>query len=85
MMKTVNIRPFILWRKKDVTGMSGTGMVAEGVEFTDGSCVMTWRTHLSSVSIYPNMKELISIHGHGGHAVIKWFPAVTLGRADAAV
>jgi hypothetical protein len=37
---------FMLRRTEDVSGLSGTGMVAEGVEFTDGRVAMRCRTEL---------------------------------------
>ena len=51
-------------RYKDVSGVSGTGMVAEGVQFTDGSCVLRWYGEKSSTNIYANINELEDIHDH---------------------
>lgn len=61
-------RLFVLVRDIDETGVSGVGVVAEGVEFSDGSCAMSWLTEASSIGVYPNIKELNRIHGHGGKA-----------------
>lgn len=60
------MRTFHLQRDEDATGVSGTGKVAEGAEFTDGRCVLCWLGPVSSVAVYPNMKQLEAIHGHGG-------------------
>lgn len=60
------MRRFHLERDDDVSGVSGTGVVAEGVEFTDGTAAMRWRTGLSSTAIYNSTSELEAIHGHGG-------------------
>lgn len=38
------MRTFELHRVEDETGISGTGIVAEGVIFGDGTCAMRWRT-----------------------------------------
>ena len=57
---------FYLQRKVDVSGTSGTGRVAEGVEFSDGSCVLRWLTHFKSTAIYSSIAELDAIHGHSG-------------------
>ncbi len=61
------MRLFVLQRDEDQSGVSGTGTVAEGVEFTDGTCVMRWRAvpH-QSTAVYANMADLVFIHGHGG-------------------
>lgn len=60
------MRSFCLIRAVDTTGVSGVGMVAEGVEFSNGWCAMTWLTKHSSVAFYPSLDALIAIHGHGG-------------------
>lgn len=67
-------RRFVLRRDDDETGISGTGVVAEGVEFSTGWCAMSWMTAAHSVAVYPNIKELERIHGHNGRAVIVWLP-----------
>jgi hypothetical protein len=62
------MRPFHLVRDEDETGVSGIGVVAEGVEFADGQCAMSWLTQFHSMGIYPSVEELIAIHGHGGRS-----------------
>lgn len=57
---------FFLYRQEDVTGVSGTGVVAEGVIFTDGTCAMRWLSEFTSTAIYPDIETLERIHGHGG-------------------
>jgi len=59
-------RKFMLVRDSDESGVSGLGGVAEGVEFSNGTCAMSWLTEAHSVGVYPNIKELERIHGHGG-------------------
>lgn len=66
------MRRFQLHRSEDITGVSGTGIVAEGVQFTSGQVVMTWLTDLSSTVIYPSIISTIAIHGHGGATRIVW-------------
>lgn len=58
---------FILERDVDVSGVSGTGRVAEGVVFTDGTAVVRWITgeHHSTV-VWESVDALLAIHGHGG-------------------
>lgn len=61
-------RKFKLVRDDDETGISGTGVVAEGIEFSNGMCAMCWLTAMHSVAVYPNVRQLEAIHGHNGRA-----------------
>ena len=60
------MQPFWMVRNEDVSGTSGTGLVAEGVLFSNGWCAMTWLTKYKSVSYYQSIAELEAIHGHNG-------------------
>jgi hypothetical protein len=66
------MKRFVLNRKEDKGGVSGTGIVAEGIVFSNGKCVISWRTKYTSVAIYDDLKTLEAIHGHGGATQIKW-------------
>ncbi|SRR5258708_36136173 len=66
-----SMKIFHLVRTEDVSGVSGTGVVAEGVEFENGKCVICWRGTHSSVAVYENTEEILSIHGHEGRTVLK--------------
>ena len=66
------MRRFVVVRREDETGISGTGIVAEGVVFWDGTCVIKWTTDTSSLGIYKSHVEMIHLHGHGGKTFIKW-------------
>jgi hypothetical protein len=66
------MRTFKLLREEDVSGTSGTGVVAEGVEFTSGWVALTWLTPLSSMAFYHSARILESIHGHDGRTKIVW-------------
>ena len=63
-------------RSEDVSKVSGTGIVAQGVEFDNKLCALTWMVDgitdksFSSVAIYPNIETLDKIHGHEGRAKI---------------
>lgn len=57
---------FLLQRNEDVSGVSGVGFVAEGVQFTDGTCVLKWLTAHSTVEILNSMDDVLLIHGHEG-------------------
>ncbi len=61
------MRRFKLYRKVDISGVSGTGYVAEGCQFHDGRCLLSWLddTH-SSLNIYKSIDDIIFVHGHQG-------------------
>jgi hypothetical protein len=66
-------RRFRMNRSTDVTGTSGTGTVAEGVEFTDGTVVIRWRPiPATSTCVYGSIYDLLKIHGHDGATVVDW-------------
>jgi hypothetical protein len=67
-----NSRSFILRRIEDESDVSGTGDVAEGVEFSNGKCVLCWITQYRSVAVYDSIRELESIHGHDGKTIVVW-------------
>lgn len=79
---------FELHRDHDVSGVSGTGVVATGVEFADpadvifpdgellqlpaGWCRITWLTVPSSTTLFPSVDDVLAIHGHGGRTRLVW-------------
>lgn len=69
-------RPFKLIRHTDVTGVSGTGFVAEGCEFSDGVVALRWinSPHASTV-IWKSIDDAIAIHGHDGATEVVWIKA----------
>ncbi len=60
------LRRFVLVRSVDVSGISGTGIVAEGVQLSAGRIVLVWLHEHSSIGIYDNLFDLLFIHGHNG-------------------
>lgn len=65
-------RRFELIRMEDPTGISGIGMVAEGVEFVDGLVVLRRNTAHVSTALYASMREMIAVHGHNGLTTVRW-------------
>lgn len=67
------MRTFELVRDVDVSGISGTGTVAEGVEFSDGRVAVRWIVgeHQSTVT-WDGIDAVEAIHGHGGATRIVW-------------
>jgi hypothetical protein len=67
------VKVFILQRDKDISGISGIGVVAEGVEFDDGKVALRWIVgeHKSSV-VWDSMADVEAVHGHEGATAIIW-------------
>lgn len=74
---------FTLVRDEDVTGLSGTGAVGDGVVFPDGTTAMRWRelptdhpNYIRGVRattvVYPNVDAVYALHGHSGATRIVW-------------
>jgi hypothetical protein len=63
---------FELHRDVDPSGISGTGMVAWGVEFPNGKCALAWATEVQSVAVYDSIGDVQKIHGHSGLTRILW-------------
>ena len=69
------MRTFDLVRDADISGVSGTGRVAQGVEFDDGVVALRWivppgnagHGYPTSVVFHDNgMRSVEQIHGHSG-------------------
>jgi hypothetical protein len=61
---------FHFYRSDDHSGVSGTGPVAEGVQFSNGWCALRWTSQQSSICFYQSLEDMRSIHGHGGRTEI---------------
>ena len=72
------IKHFVLNRVEDKTGISGEGVIAEGVQFTDGQCVLRWLTEYSSIAIYDDIETLEAIHGHDGSKEVIFMAFVSI-------
>ena len=65
-------RRFYLDRQVDVTGASGTGRVADGVLWPDGTASVRWRGEHQSIVHWDHFASAERIHGHGGATRIVW-------------
>jgi hypothetical protein len=76
-------RRFLLNRVQDVTGLSGTGIVAEGIEFSDGTAVVRWlergvsqvnrdRGVAPTTVVHPSIRSIEALHGHAGATRLEW-------------
>lgn len=65
-------RRFHLQRDLDVTGASGTGRVADGIQWPDGTVSIRWRGERPSVVFWASIQDAEQVHGHGGASRIVW-------------
>ncbi|WP_234320099.1 hypothetical protein [Streptomyces sp. SBT349] len=65
-------RRFHLQRTVDITGASGVGTVADGVQWADGRVTIRWRSAHPSTVQWDRLEDALAVHGHGGHTTIVW-------------
>jgi hypothetical protein len=58
------MRRFVMHRVHDVSGVSGTGLVLEGVLFSTGVVVVHWLTPppRGSISVFDSLDQFLAIH-----------------------
>jgi hypothetical protein len=66
------MRRFRLDRHEDVTGVSGTGCVALGCEFNDGTTVIRWLGKTRTTTIHDSLESVRAVHCHQGRTTIRW-------------
>jgi hypothetical protein len=77
------VRTFKLLRLEDETGSSGTGHVAEGVRWSDGSVSLRWIGKTPSFVNYEGVPtdldiqregdvHVNAVHGHGGKTMVRY-------------
>ncbi|NEA33538.1 hypothetical protein [Streptomyces sp. SID13031] len=79
-------RTFELVRYRDLSGVSGTGVVAEGCVFTDGSVALRWRGTNPATAVWPDIESVLAVHGHQGATEVQWLEgeeSVPYAGADA--
>lgn len=76
------MRTFDLVRHEDMSGISGTGVVAEGCQFFDGTVAMRWCVPgmPATTTIYGSSLDVVRIHGHGGATEVKWHVPIPAER-----
>lgn len=65
-------RRFVLDRQIDVSGVSGLGIVAEGVQFSDGHCAVHWLGDWPTTTSHYSIESVIAVHGHEGKTKVAW-------------
>lgn len=74
-------RTFQMIRHVDVTGISGTGVIAEGTQFRDGTTVLRWYGDHPSTAVWPSVEEIAAVHGHQGATEIRWLDDADGGQS----
>lgn len=79
---------FEMWRDRDVSGVSGEGLVAEGWQYDvpmdlrlpdgmllsmgPGWCRIHWHGEHQSMVLWPSFESAEAVHGHGGATRFVW-------------
>lgn len=66
------MRLFHLVREQDVSGVSGTGVVAEGCLFSNGKVAMSWLGEHRTLELFDYIEEVEELHGHNGMSRVVW-------------
>lgn len=69
-----------MYRKVDVSGSSGVGLVAEAVVFSNGRTAVSFlpgKVDITSVIVYDSLEDAQIVHGHGGKTI---FVPVSVGE-----
>jgi hypothetical protein len=70
-------RRFQLKRYVDVSGVSGTGIVADGVQWPDGTVTVRWRGDRPSTVHWNHLEDAVAVHGHAGATKVVWIDEAT--------
>ncbi len=76
------MRRFELHRHQDASGVSGIGVVAQGVQFDDGTCAMRWLSDHRSTAVYESAEDVELIHGHHGMTRLVWVDPIPRIRIE---
>jgi len=66
------MKRFRVNRIVDVSGTSGTGIIAEGCVFSNGKVAISWLGKFASSVWWDNIDDCLYIMGHGDSTVIDW-------------
>lgn len=70
------MRRFVLRRREDETGLSGTGDVAWGLVFPDGVAVVRWCvTDVRQTAVFNSLDDVKHVHGHNGKTEVVFLDA----------
>lgn len=78
-------RRFYLLRKKDISGVSGPGVICEGVQFTNGTIAFRWLSDAPSLTTFfgkNGLAEMLDKHGHHGCTEVVWLDPDDSGEEE---
>lgn len=79
-------RVFVLDRHRDTSGMSSTGVVAEGVDWRDASVASRWPgDNPTTVAFETGIVGVVAVHGHGGATEVRFLDEMRPGRVPSDV
>lgn len=65
-------RMFELYRHRDISGVSGTGTVAWGTQWPDGTASLRWTGAYPAFANWPDIESMLAVHGHQGATELIW-------------
>lgn len=63
---------FRLRRIRDISGVSGTGVVAFGTWYPNRLITVAWQSDIPTTTMFTTMDDVLAVHGHGGCTVVEW-------------
>lgn len=63
---------FYVVRHRDPSGISGTGFVAQGTQWSDGGCAVYWPSETPCTQVWSSVEDFLKVHGHEGETTIEW-------------
>jgi len=67
---------FYVIRHRDVTGEATgtprTGFIAEGIQYSDGSCSVRWGGKTPCTHVWGSVLDFLAVHGHGDNTSVRW-------------
>ena len=77
------VRPSQPDRRSDVSGVSGTGTVAEGVKWSDGAVTLRWRGQSPATSTWEGgIDAMLAVQAHGGSPEVHWLDELTVASSN---
>lgn len=73
-------RTFYLLRRQDVSGVSGTGVVAVGAVMPSGRAVLEWCSPWPTITVFESWEQVVRIHGHQGRTELHFGPPPAASR-----
>jgi len=61
------VKTFILYRTKDMTNVSGVGIVAQGTEYDNGKVTLAWSGRNATTASFDSLDAVRETHCHHGY------------------